>query len=338
MKQQSSYYGGFFWVAATSFIVPLFVAYAAFSKLTPTTKPTPTPDASGVDNLVWDYLLRTYVDNGLVDYDGMAKDYLFTTYLRQLAGADPSKLESREEQLALHCNAYNALVINGVIKHKIHRNERNVLNYAPKDISAQVEKLDKEIEMLKRTPNSEPLAIAQLMQKADALRTQTQFFKIEEHYFANQTMSLDHLEHEVIRPTFKEPRIHVALVCAAKSCPAIRGEAYVGERLATQLEDQARQFANNPTYVDYDPVEGVVRLSPILKWYSEDWDASGGYLNWVAERVETDSVKQQIVAAAAKQTKVAFNSYDWTLNSQAGGVGAGHGKSAGFGSGSVPNE
>lgn len=338
MKKQSSYYGAFFWVAATSFIVPLFVAYAAFSKLTPTTKPTSAPDASGVDNLIWDYLLRNYVDNGLVDYDGMAKDYLFTTYLRQLAGADPSKLATPEEKLALHCNAYNALVINGVIKHKIHRNERNVLNYAPKDISDQVAKLDKEIEMLKRTPNSDPLTIVQLTQKADLLRSQTQFFKIKEHYFANQTMSLDELEHKIIRPTFKEPRIHVALVCAAKSCPAIRGEAYVGARLDTQLEDQARQFANNPTYVDYDPVASVVRLSPILKWYSEDWDASGGYLSWLAKRVNNENTKKQIDAAASKQTKVAFNGYDWTLNSQAGGGSSGHGKGSGFGSGSVPNE
>ncbi|MEM7312648.1 MAG: hypothetical protein AAF497_05800, partial [Planctomycetota bacterium] len=81
MKNESTYYGGFFWIALTSFIVPLFVAYAAFSKLTPTTKPTPNPDASGVDNNLWDYLLKTYVENGLIDYDGLSKDYLFTTYL-----------------------------------------------------------------------------------------------------------------------------------------------------------------------------------------------------------------------------------------------------------------
>lgn len=338
MKQQS-YYGGLFWVAATSFIVPLFVAYAAFSKLTPTSKPSPNPDASGVDNQIWDYLLRHYVDSGLVDYDGMAKDYLFTTYLRQLAGADPTKLATREEKLALHCNAYNALVIHGVIKHKIHRNERNVLQFAPKDIAAKVEKLDQEIEMLKRTPNADPLAITQLLQKADSLRKQTQFFSIEEYIFANQTISLDHLEHTIIRPTFQEPRIHVALVCAAKSCPAIRGEAYTGDRIEAQLEDQAKQFANDPTYVDYDPVEGVVRLSPILNWYGQDWDASGGYLKWLAPRVKNENVRKEILNAAAQKTKVVFNGYDWTLNAQAAGAGGGGSKGGGgFGSGSVPNE
>lgn len=337
MKSES-YYGGFYWVAITSFIVPLFVAYAAFNKLTPTTKPTPAPDASGVDNNLWDYLLRNHVDNGLVDYSGMAKDYLFTTYLRQLAGADPSKLKTRGEQLALHCNAYNALVINGVIKHKIHLNEQNVLEYAPKDVAANVERLDKEIEMLKRTPNSDPLAIAELMQKADSLRTQTQFFNIQEHVFANQTISLDHLEHKIIRPVFQEPRIHVALVCAAKSCPAIRGEAYLGDRLELQLEDQAKQFANNPTYVDYDPVADIVRLSPIVNWYSEDWNASGGYLKWLSERVSSEAAREKLLAADAQKIKVAFNSYDWSLNSQSGSGSKGSSKSGGFGSGSVPNE
>lgn len=336
--KSDSYYGGFYWIAITSFVVPLFVAYAAFNKLTPTTKPTPTPDASGVDNDLWDYLLRKYVDNGLVDYQGMAKDYLFTTYLRQLAGADPTKLTTPDEQLALHCNAYNALVINGVIKHKIHLNERNVLEYAPKDVAAKVEEIDREIEMLKRTPNADPLAIAQLMKKADDLRTQTQFFKIHEHHFANKTISLDQLEHEMIRPVFKEPRIHVALVCAAKSCPAIRGEAYVGDRLELQLEDQTRQFANSSTYVDYDTVADLVRLSPIVNWYSEDWDAVGGYLKWLSERVSSDTMREKLLAADSQDVKVVFNSYDWTLNSQSGGGATNASKSGGFGSGSVPNE
>ena len=141
MKDQSqSYYGGFYWLAITSFIVPLFVAYAAFDKLSPSTKPTSNPDASGVDHNLWDYLLRTYVESGLVDYDGMSKDYLFREYVRQVAACDPSRLASREDKLALHCNAYNALVINGVITHKIHRNERNVLNFTPKEVADELKR------------------------------------------------------------------------------------------------------------------------------------------------------------------------------------------------------
>ena len=339
MKNQQSYYGGFFWVAITSFIVPLFVAYAAFNKLTPTTKPSPAPDASGVDNNVWDYLLRNYVENGLVDYDGIGKDYLFTTYLRQIASADPEKLATRDEKLALHCNAYNALVINGVINHKIHRNEKNVLNYTPKDVATTLEELDKQIEALKRGPDADPAKITQLMERADALRAGSQFFRLEEHVFADKTISLDHLEQKIIRPVFKEPRIHVALVCAARSCPAIRGEAYIGSRIEAQLQDQATQFANNLTYVEYDSVGDSLKLSPLLKWYSEDWDAQGGYLVWLSKLVKNESTRDKLLAAGQGQVKVDFKTYDWTLNSQTGSGSSSSGKdSGGFGSGSVPNE
>ena len=61
MSKGSNYYGGFFWVAIVSFIVPLFVGWKAFDNLKPTSKPTPQVDASGVDHNVWDYLLKSYV-------------------------------------------------------------------------------------------------------------------------------------------------------------------------------------------------------------------------------------------------------------------------------------
>ncbi len=338
MKKQP-YYGGLFWVSVVSFVVPVFVAYAAFNKLTPTTKPSPEPDVSGVDHNLWDYLLRTYVAGGLVDYNGMSKDYLFTTYLRQIAGADPSKLTTREEQLALHCNAYNALVINGVISHKIHRNEKNVLNFTPRDVAVKVEVLEKEIAMLKRSPESDPLAIVELTNQVDKLRSDSQFFRLREHVFANQTISLDQLEQEMIRPVFQEPRIHVALVCAAKSCPPIRAEAYFGDRLEAQLQDQALQFANKTEYVRYDAAKKTVLLSPLLKWYEEDWAAAGGILAWLHGLVKDQAVQQSLQAASTNQVAVEFNSYDWALNSQTGGGSASSkGGGGGFGSGSVPNE
>ena len=338
MKQPQSYYGGFFWLAATSFIVPLFVAYAAFEQVKPTTKPSPAPDVSGVDQNLWDYLLRRYVENGLVDYEGMSRDYLFTEYLKQVAGCDPTKLDSTESRLALHCNAYNALVINGVVTHKIHRNERNVLNYTPKEVAEKVKELDLQIEALKRRPESDPSQIEELVKKADKLRSDSQFFRLKEHVFANQTISLDQLEQEMIRPVFNEPRIHVALVCAAKSCPAIRAEAYIGERIEKQLQDQSVQFANNRTYVDYDPAMPQLNLSPILSWYSSDWSSQGGYLAWLKTLVEDDELREKLAMAESGELKVSFNQYDWTLNSQEGGSSAAGAAGGGFGSGSVPNE
>ena len=300
MSNGKEYYGGFFWLAAVSLIVPLFVGYKAFDKVSVTTKPEPTLDASGVSNEIWDYLLKTYVENGLVDYDGMKRDYLFAEYLREIGSAKPELLATDNERLALMCNAYNALVINGVITHK-------------------------------KPPKVNEFTI-----------DGTDFFNLKEHIFAGETISLNDLEHGMIRKTFNEPRIHVALVCAARSCPSIRAEAYTGDRVLEQLQDQSKLFANNHTYVHFDADKNELVVSPILNWYGEDWDkkyADGGWKRWLTELVDSAELKSNIEKAIQGEgVKVAYATYDWTLNSQSKpGESSGGGKTSGFGSGSIPN-
>jgi Protein of unknown function, DUF547 len=293
-----SYYGAFFWLATVSFIVPLFVGVKAFQAVPVTSKPESHPDASGVDHNLWDYLLKSYVDNGLVDYDGMARDYLFRTYIRQLAECDVGKLTTSYDRLALLINAYNAFVIDGVITHHI---SDSVQDYA---------------------------------------HDGKQFFDLEEHIFAGQTMSLNHIEHDIVRKRFAEPRIHVALVCAARSCPAIRPEAFIGSRLPEQLADQSRLFANNPKYVAFDGESNQLVLNPILKWYGEDWKNDGGYLAWLQSLVTDEELGQAIAAARSGSTSEGWLHYDWALNSQAtpGESSGGAARTASaFGSGSVPN-
>ena len=146
---------------------------------------------------------------------------------------------------------------------------------------------------------------------------------MKEHILAGDTVSLDYIEHTMIRPVFREPRIHVALVCAARSCPAIRPEAYVGSRVLEQLEDQSRLFANNPKYVDYDETKNELRLSKLLKnkgWYGLDWNErypNGGKLEWLFELVDDAGLRQKIQDASDKKIEVSYFEYDWTLNSQA---------------------
>ena len=301
MSKGSNYYGGYFWVSLISFIVPLFVGWKAFQNIQPTYKPTPRVDASGVDHVVWDYLLKSYVTDGLVDYSAMKKDYLFHEYLRELGSCDPDQLQTDDEKLALACNAYNAFVINGVISHKIHD---TVSGFAVDDVD---------------------------------------FFDIKQHIYAGKTISLNDLEHGSIRPTFKEPRIHVALVCAARSCPAIRAEAYTADRVRDQLQDQSVQFANNPKYVMFDSASNELKLSPILKWYGDDWKErypQGSYFAWINELSNDPTVKDATLKAASGQIKVAYFDYDWSLNSKADPSApvAKKKKSGGFGSGSSPDE
>ena len=144
----------------------------------------------------------------------------------------------------------------------------------------------------------------------DRLRKESGFFDLSEHFFACETMSLNNPEHEIIRPTLQEPRVHVALVCAALSCAPIRPEAYARRRLADQLQDQAHQYTNNKKYVHFDPGTNAVLLSPILSWYGEDWNKSAEYLPCLSDRVADDIVRERLQQAATGEVDAAFNKYD----------------------------
>ncbi len=294
MKKE--YSGLWFWLALASFLMPAAVAVWAFRGLPqPSTYPEIKVDASGVDQHLWDHLLRTYVADGLIDYVGLKRNYHFKTYLAQLASAQPEKLPSDQHRLAFLCNAYNAFVINGVLIHQI---DSGVLDY---------------------------------------ISTQGQgFFDTAEHILAGKTIDLNTLEHEMIRPEFQEPRVHMALVCAAKSCPTIRPEAFLGDRLDSQLEDQAHAFANNQAYVRYDDQKEKLHLSPVLKWYGEDFGGQTGVLDFLLSRIESPKTVVGLKAARDDQTKVVYNEYDWTLNTQS--KAAKSKANTSFGSGSIPNE
>jgi len=162
------------------------------------------------------------------------------------------------------------------------------------------------------------------------------FFDVAEHILAGETIDLNTLEHQKIRPVYQEPRIHMALVCAAKSCPAIRPEAFVGNRFDSQLEDQAYAFANNQAYVRSDATGKNVLLSPILQWYAEDFGGQEGVLNFLLDRVDSLKTRARLQAVRAGQEKIVYPPYDWSLNTQ-GKAAAPEAKTS-FGSGSIPNE
>lgn len=119
-----------------------------------------------------------------------------------------------------------------------------------------------------------------------------------------RTMTLDDLEQGLIRSKYKEPRVHFALVCAAKGCPPLRSEPYEGARLSAQLDDQARTFLSQKAKNDASSSGKTAYLSPIFKWYMEDFGGrKASVLAFVKKwlPVETD-------------WDVAWTDYDWSLN------------------------
>jgi hypothetical protein len=125
---------------------------------------------------------------------------------------------------------------------------------------------------------------------------------------AGSKYSLNQIEHEVIRKKFDEPRIHMALVCAAKSCPPLRSEAYIGERLGDQLEDNAKTFLGDRSKNRFEKETNTLYLSELFSWYGDDFVRRYGSASNFALKV--------LGLSPSRPPTIKFLSYDWTLNSR----------------------
>ena len=130
--------------------------------------------------------------------------------------------------------------------------------------------------------------------------------------FGGQIMTLGHLENKIIRVKYQDPRIHFALVCAAKGCPPLRAEAYTGARLRAQLNDQARQFLSEPTKNRFEADTKTLYLSPIFKWYDKDFTKTAGSLAAYVKPFLPEA--QRLALTDSAKLKVRFTDYDWALN------------------------
>jgi len=229
------------------------------------------------DHSGFDALLRRHVAEGLVDYDAFAAAPELRSYLAALARFDPEALPP-DERLALWINAYNAYTI-----HLINvKGERE-----------SIRNINKALGLFKlKGPWQEPIA-----------------------HVGGRSLSLDQIEHEIIRKRFQEPRIHFALVCAALGCPPLRSEAFVGARLDEQLEDQARRFIlRSPAKNSVDVERRTVRVSPILDWYREDFGGTDAALGRYLAGLYPEGPQRQLLSSGRFELET--TDYDWTLNSQ----------------------
>ena len=123
-----------------------------------------------------------------------------------------------------------------------------------------------------------------------------------------KVITLDHVEHEILRPRYKDPRVHFAINCAAKSCPPLRPEPFNGNILDRQLDDSTRSFINNPQSYRLDDSE--LYVSTIFKWFSEDFneDIFGFFLKYA-----TGNLKKEL-KSKSERIVVKYIEYDWSLN------------------------
>jgi hypothetical protein len=220
----------------------------------------------------WTALLARWVQDGRVDYAGLQHHGrgALDAYLATLSSACPTDYErwTPAERIAFWLNAYNAATV------------RLVLDHYP-------------IASIRKIGWLPGAAFREKLLPMPGLK--------------GATISLDDIEHGTLRSSFREPRIHFALVCAARSCPALRSEAYRGADLDAQLDDQARQFLHDPRKNRVDAAARTLHLSPIFAWYRGDFEAGGGSLAGYVARYLGDVAGYD----------VEFLDYDWSLNDRA---------------------
>jgi hypothetical protein len=134
------------------------------------------------------------------------------------------------------------------------------------------------------------------------------FFFWTNFLVGGKKINLKDLEGDIIRPEFKDPRVHMALNCASAGCPRLPREAFLPEKLDQQLDREARTFVNERRNVDYNAVAKTVRLSRIFDWYKDDFGKEPGkVIQWI-NYYRDDKIPTE--------TKIDYIEYDWTLNDQ----------------------
>lgn len=229
------------------------------------------------DHVHWDEILKknTQLKSSqvLVDYKALKKNpNQLNQYLDELKKVKPSQFASfsEKQKLAFWINAYNAFTIDIVLKH-----------YPIESIK----------EIKSGWFSSGP-------------------WKIEFIPLLGKTISLDEIEHNIIRKRFDEPRIHFALNCASLGCPSLYQQAFNAKHLDTQLQSAALHFLTNKkkNYLKGD----TLYLSKIFKWYGDDFQKKyKSYKNFI---IKTLQLKKEQNQNKEENYKIEFNEYDWKLN------------------------
>ncbi len=225
------------------------------------------------DHAAWTTILRRWVSDGRVRYAGLKQDGQepLAAYLDALSGTCASDYErwTRAERIAFWINAYNAFTVRQVLDHYPIPSVRGI-GWLP----------------------------------GAAFRGRF----IPMHGLKRGLISLDDIEHRTLRRDFSEPRIHFALVCAARSCPMLRPEAYRGRDLERQLDDQGRAFLRDATRNRFDTTTKTLYLSAIFEWFRDDFEAGDTSLPaFVSRYMEEPGV-------SAPDVRIEFLDYDWALN------------------------
>ncbi len=225
----------------------------------------------------WDKLLHRYVDGqGRVNYQAWKAEAAeeLGDWLQVMSQVNREAFHNANEQLAFWLNLYNALTIAQVLSlYPITSIQPKILGF----------------------PNW--LAFFWFFQRP--------IYRLGERRY-----SLNDIEHGILRRQWREPRLHFALVCASDGCPLLRPQAYRGQILQQQLEEDAKRFINNPTKVYYEAHSHTLYCSRIFQWYRQDFLRLASSVPAYLQAYLSPAV--QLIP----QPRLRYLPYDWSLNQQ----------------------
>ncbi len=227
------------------------------------------------EHAAWTKELTRFASDGRVDYArwGSRGRTELSAYLDALTSVSRNDYDAftREQRLAFWINTYNAFMVRQVLDHYPLTSVRS-------------------IGILPFAAFKEPFIPMEPLRGAK--------------------LSLDDVEHQILRREIGEPLIHFGIVCASRSCPELRSEAYRASVVIPQLEDAARRFLADATKNRVLEDGRAVGLSSIFKWFREDFERSGTLAQFVA-----GYARPPLAAALAKpEVRIEFLDYDWSLN------------------------
>lgn len=133
------------------------------------------------------------------------------------------------------------------------------------------------------------------------------FFDKTTHNVGGKAITLNDIEHKLLRGNFKDARFHFVLVCGAVGCPPLINEAYMPHTLDAQLEAQTIK-AINGDFLKVNTKKKKIEASEILKWYKEDFTMNG--------TTEIDFINQYRTEKVPEKSKISYFPYNWNLNKQ----------------------
>jgi hypothetical protein len=243
----------------------------------------PSSEGRTFDHSKWNSVLQRHVRKhgtvnnignvNVVDYDAVAADTDYQAYLDYLTTAQPDKLVPIH-QLAFWMNAYNALCISVICSH---------------------EKANSSVTLHSINNLSKP---------------KSPVWDMVAGRVGGQDISLNEIEHEKLRKQWAEPAVHACIVCASASCPNLRPEAFVPERLRDQMDDQMRDWLSN-TDKGLKLTGNRLELSRIFLWFEKDFGGWKGMQEFIPQYISDEAVAGKIRNG---NVSLRYFDYDWSVN------------------------